>query len=195
MSRMLVLQMAGGDEPEHDPRTASLGEIARRATGSTLHMIDKPTTGQDFDDTRKFLGVLHTLAERGNTVVVIEHHLDVHLAGERAGARGGPQNHRLKPRRAGGGCAMPWAEGARRSPTKTADWVIDLGPERGDESGRVAAQGTPENAAQTPARTSPRSSAHREPRRAEPTARSSECRNEAPVGAVESAQRLRREGW
>jgi excinuclease ABC subunit A len=84
-------------------------ELARRATGNTLYILDEPTTGLHFDDTKKLLAVLHTLADRGNTVVVIEHHLDV---------------------------------------VKTADHVIDLGPEGGDEGGRVVAAGTPEQVAQ-----------------------------------------------
>jgi excinuclease ABC subunit A len=87
-------------------------ELARRATGSTLYILDEPTTGLHFDDTKKLLAVLHTLVDRGNTVVVIEHHLDV---------------------------------------VKTADRVIDLGPEGGDEGGRVIAEGTPEDVAAVPA--------------------------------------------
>ena len=80
-------------------------ELAKRATGKTLYLLDEPTTGLHFDDVRKLLIVLHALVERGNTVVVIEHNLDV---------------------------------------IKTADWIIDLGPEGGDAGGRVVAEGTPE---------------------------------------------------
>jgi len=86
-------------------------ELARRATGNTLYILDEPTTGLHFDDAKKLLAVLHTLVDRGNTVVVIEHHLDV---------------------------------------VKTADHVIDLGPEGGDEGGRIVAQGTPEQVAHVP---------------------------------------------
>ncbi len=83
-------------------------ELAKRATGRTLYLLDEPTTGLHFDDVRKLLVVLHALADRGNTVVVIEHNLDV---------------------------------------IKTADWVIDLGPEGGDGGGRVVVAGTPETVA------------------------------------------------
>ena len=86
-------------------------ELAKRATGSTLYLLDEPTTGLHFDDVRKLLGVLHTLADRGNTVTVIEHNLDV---------------------------------------IKTADWVIDLGPEGGDGGGEVVVAGTPEAVAAHP---------------------------------------------
>jgi excinuclease ABC subunit A len=83
-------------------------ELARRATGRTLYVLDEPTTGLHFDDVRKLLVVLERLVEAGNTVLVIEHNLDV---------------------------------------IKTADWVIDLGPEGGPDGGRLVAQGTPEQVA------------------------------------------------
>ncbi len=80
-------------------------ELARRSTGRTLYLLDEPTTGLHFDDIQKLLGVLRSLTEKGNTVIVIEHNLEV---------------------------------------IRTADWVIDLGPEGGDAGGRVVAEGTPE---------------------------------------------------
>jgi excinuclease ABC subunit A len=83
-------------------------ELARRSTGRTLYILDEPTTGLHFDDVRKLLEVLHTLVDQGNTVVVIEHNLDV---------------------------------------IKTADWIIDLGPEGGDKGGEIVATGTPEDVA------------------------------------------------
>jgi excinuclease ABC subunit A len=83
-------------------------ELSKRSTGRTLYILDEPTTGLHFDDIRKLLRVLDRLVEGGNTVVVIEHNLDV---------------------------------------IKTADYVIDLGPEGGDAGGRVVAKGTPEEVA------------------------------------------------
>jgi excinuclease ABC subunit A len=83
-------------------------ELSKRATGNTLYILDEPTTGLHFEDVRVLLDVLHRLVDRGNTVVVIEHNLDV---------------------------------------VKTADWVIDLGPEGGGEGGRILVEGTPETVA------------------------------------------------
>ena len=83
-------------------------ELCRRSTGKTLYLLDEPTTGLHFDDIHKLLQVLHGFADAGNTVVVIEHNLDV---------------------------------------IKSADWVIDLGPEGGKAGGRVVSQGTPEHVA------------------------------------------------
>jgi excinuclease ABC subunit A len=86
-------------------------ELARRATGRTLYILDEPTTGLHFDDVRKLLEVLHALVDAGNSVVVIEHNLEV---------------------------------------IKTADWILDLGPEGGEGGGRIVAAGTPEEIAAAP---------------------------------------------
>ncbi|MFO0997461.1 MAG: excinuclease ABC subunit UvrA [Alphaproteobacteria bacterium] len=83
-------------------------ELSRRATGKTLYILDEPTTGLHFEDVRKLLEVLHALVDQGNTVVVIEHNLEV---------------------------------------IKTADWLLDLGPEGGHKGGRIIASGTPEDVA------------------------------------------------
>jgi len=88
-------------------------ELSRRATGRTLYILDEPTTGLHFADIRRLLEVLNQLVDQGNTVVIIEHNLDV---------------------------------------IKTADWVIDLGPEGGNEGGRVIAAGTPEDVARQAAK-------------------------------------------
>ena len=89
-------------------RVKLASELQRRSTGRTIYVLDEPTTGLHFDDIRKLLGVLGRLVDGGNTVIVIEHNLDV---------------------------------------IKTADWVIDLGPEGGSRGGQVIATGTPEQVA------------------------------------------------
>ncbi len=86
-------------------------ELSKRATGNTLYILDEPTTGLHFEDVRVLLDVLHRLVDRGNTVVVIEHNLEV---------------------------------------VKTADWIIDLGPEGGDDGGRIVVEGPPERVAEDP---------------------------------------------
>jgi excinuclease ABC subunit A len=87
-------------------------ELAKRATGRTLYILDEPTTGLHFHDIAQLLEVLRKLRDAGNTVVVIEHHLDV---------------------------------------VRTADWVIDLGPEGGERGGQLVAEGPPERIARVPA--------------------------------------------
>ena len=86
-------------------------ELAKRSTGHTMYILDEPTTGLHFEDIRKLLTVLSRLVDQGNTVLVIEHNLDV---------------------------------------IKTADWLIDMGPEGGIGGGTVVVEGTPEQVAATP---------------------------------------------
>jgi excinuclease ABC subunit A len=92
-------------------RVKLASELGKRATGRTIYILDEPTTGLHFEDVRRLLGVLQRLVDTGNTVLVIEHNLDV---------------------------------------VKSADWLIDLGPEGGDRGGRVIAEGPPEHVAKTP---------------------------------------------
>jgi excinuclease ABC subunit A len=83
-------------------------ELSKRQTGKTLYLLDEPTTGLHFDDVNKLLEVLHRLTDLGNSVIIIEHNMDV---------------------------------------IRNADWIIDLGPEGGEDGGRIVAQGTPEQIA------------------------------------------------
>jgi excinuclease ABC subunit A len=87
-------------------------ELSKRDTGQTLYILDEPTTGLHFEDIKQLLAVLHRLRDQGNTIVVIEHNLDV---------------------------------------IKTADWIVDLGPEGGNGGGQIIAEGTPERVAHNPA--------------------------------------------
>ncbi|HHY09802.1 MAG TPA: ATP-binding cassette domain-containing protein, partial [Firmicutes bacterium] len=101
-------ELSGGEAQ----RVKLATELSRRSNGGTLYLLDEPTTGLHFEDIRKLLAVLQRLVDAGDTVVIIEHNLDV---------------------------------------IKTADYIIDLGPEGGDEGGTVIATGTPEEVAAIPA--------------------------------------------
>ncbi|HKE71392.1 MAG TPA: excinuclease ABC subunit A, partial [Nocardioidaceae bacterium] len=90
-------------------RVKLASELRKRSTGQTLYVLDEPTTGLHFEDIRKLLGVLGKLVDQGNTVIVIEHNLDV---------------------------------------IKTADWILDMGPEGGSRGGEIIAEGTPEQIAE-----------------------------------------------
>ena len=92
-------------------RVKLASELAKRSTGHTIYILDEPTTGLHFEDIRKLLGVLGRLVDQGNSVLVIEHNLEV---------------------------------------VKTADWLIDLGPEGGSGGGSIVAEGTPEEVAAVP---------------------------------------------
>ena len=96
--------MSGGEAQ----RVKLSRELSKRDTGNTLYILDEPTTGLHFHDIQQLLKVLHHLRDHGNTIIVIEHNLDV---------------------------------------IKTADWIIDLGPEGGNQGGQIIAKGTPEHIA------------------------------------------------
>jgi excinuclease ABC subunit A len=100
-----ALTLSGGEAQ----RVKLAKELSRIATGKTIYFLDEPTTGLHFSDIQRLLDVLHRLVDAGNTVIIIEHNLDV---------------------------------------IKTADWILDLGPEGGDEGGQIVAEGTPELVAQ-----------------------------------------------
>ena len=100
-------ELSGGEAQ----RVKLATELSRRSTGKTVYILDEPTTGLHFADVHKLIEILHRLADGGNTVIVIEHNLDV---------------------------------------IKTADYIIDIGPEGGDKGGTVIAQGTPEEVAKSP---------------------------------------------
>jgi excinuclease ABC subunit A len=101
------LELSGGEAQ----RIKLSKELSARETGKTLYILDEPTTGLHFDDIKMLLSVLQSLVDAGNSVVIIEHNLDV---------------------------------------VKSADWIIDLGPNGGENGGQIVAQGTPEDVAKNP---------------------------------------------
>ncbi|NJD05139.1 MAG: excinuclease ABC subunit UvrA [Methylococcaceae bacterium] len=111
LSYITLGQNAGTLSGGEAQRVKLAKELSKRDTGNTLYILDEPTTGLHFHDINQLLGVLHQLRDHGNTVIVIEHNLDV---------------------------------------IKTADWIVDLGPEGGDGGGRIVVEGTPEQVAADP---------------------------------------------
>ena len=109
-----------GESGGEAQRTKLATELSKRDTGRALYLPDEPTTGLHFEDVRVLLEVLHRLVDRGNTILVVEHNLDV---------------------------------------IKTADWIIDMGPEGGVNGGNIVAAGTPEQVAAAPASHTGRSQA------------------------------------
>ena len=106
---LTLSRQSGGLSGGESQRVKLATELQRRSTGKTVSILDEPTTGLHFEDVRKLLLVLQGLVDKGNTVIVIEHNLDV---------------------------------------VKSADWLIDLGPEGGDGGGTIVTEGTPEQVAQ-----------------------------------------------
>jgi excinuclease ABC subunit A len=137
-------QLSGGEAQ----RVKLSAELSRRDTGRTLYLLDEPTTGLHYADVERLLAVLHRLVDHGNTVVVIEHNLDV---------------------------------------LKTADWLIDLGPEGGEKGGYVIAEGTPEQLA-----ANPKSATGEFLRRTLEKSKQDAARSKHPVGRSNGAVRARR---
>ncbi|HEY7047022.1 MAG TPA: hypothetical protein VH373_07355, partial [Jatrophihabitantaceae bacterium] len=142
-------------------RVKLASELQKRSTGRTIYVLDEPTTGLHFEDVNKLLGVLHSLVDKGNTVLVIEHNLDV---------------------------------------IKTADWIVDMGPEGGSGGGTVVAEGTPEQIVDVEASHTGRFLRHMldlpEPKpaskpRAKPAAKSPAKRAAPKTGAAKPATRTR----